>query len=89
MVNQRFEVLDEFLNPCPVWVTGQLHIAGSGLAMGYWRNDEGTNKSFIVHPLTGERLYRTGDLGRYLPDGNLEILGRLDQQIKIMDIALN
>jgi pyochelin synthetase len=83
MVNQRFEVLDEFLNPCPVWVTGQLHIAGSGLAMGYWRNDEGTNKSFIVHPLTGERLYRTGDLGRYLPDGNLEILGRLDQQIKI------
>jgi acyl carrier protein len=53
------------------------------LAKGYWRDEEKTNAKFITHSRTGERLYRTGDLGRYLPDGNIEFLGRVDFQIKI------
>ena len=53
------------------------------MARGYWRDDEKTNASFIRHPVTGERLYRTGDLGRYLPDGNIEFLGREDFQVKV------
>ena len=83
MANQTFHVLNAQLAPCPVWVPGQLHIGGVGLAKGYWRDDEKTNASFIVHPTTGERLYRTGDLGRYLPDGNIEFLGREDFQVKV------
>lgn len=83
MVNQQFHVLDRFLEPRPVWVSGELYIGGIGLAMGYWQNEAKTTASFIVHPRTGERLYRTGDLGRYLPDGNIEFLGREDFQVKI------
>ncbi len=83
MLNQRFHVLNEWMGDCPVWVPGQLYIAGIGLAKGYWRDEEKTNDKFIRHPRTGERLYRTGDLGRYLPDGNLEFLGREDFQVKI------
>ena len=83
MVNQRFHVLNEALEPCPVWVPGQLYIGGIGLAKGYWRDEEKTCASFITHPRTGERLYRTGDLGRYLPDGNIEFLGREDFQVKL------
>ncbi|MEV4319555.1 hypothetical protein [Actinocrispum sp. NPDC049592] len=51
--------------------------------MGYWRDEDKTNASFIRHPRTGERLYRTGDLGRYIPDSNLEFLGREDFQVTI------
>ncbi|MEO1348587.1 MAG: amino acid adenylation domain-containing protein [Cyanobacteria bacterium J06635_15] len=83
MDNQGFHVLNESLSPCPVWVLGQLYISGIGLAMGYWREEAKTTASFITHPQTGERLYRTGDLGRYLPDGNIEFLGREDFQVKI------
>ena len=83
MLNQTFHVLNETMAPSPVWVPGQLYIGGIGLALGYWRDDEKTAKSFVVHPLTGERLYKTGDLGRYLPDGNIEFLGREDFQVKI------
>jgi pyochelin synthetase len=83
MANQHFQVLNELLEPCPVWVPGQLYIGGIGLAKGYWRDEAKTTTSFITHPLTGERLYRTGDLGRYLPDGNIEFLGREDLQVKI------
>ncbi|AFZ17608.1 non-ribosomal peptide synthetase [Allocoleopsis franciscana] len=83
MRHQHFYVLNEALEPCPVWVTGQLYIGGIGLAKGYWRNPEKTNASFIIHPRTQERLYKTGDLGRYLPDGNIEFIGRIDHQVKI------
>lgn len=83
MVNQRFYVLNEWLEPCPTWVTGQLYIGGIGLAKGYWRDETKTNNSFIYHSRTGDRLYRTGDLGRFLPDGNIEFLGRQDFQVKI------
>jgi pyochelin synthetase len=83
MLNQRFYVLNETLEPCPVWVPGNLYIGGDGLALGYWRDEELSGNSFIENLWTGERLYRTGDLGRYLPDGNIQFLGREDSQVKI------
>ncbi|HSL81559.1 MAG TPA: amino acid adenylation domain-containing protein, partial [Thermoanaerobaculia bacterium] len=83
MANQRFHVLDELLEPCPEWVVGELYIGGAGVARGYWRDPARTAESFVHHPRTGERLYRTGDLGRYLPDGEIEFLGRRDFQVKI------
>ncbi len=83
MANQTFHVLDTHLRPRPTWVPGQLYIGGTGLAKGYWRDPEKTAASFITHPRTGERLYRTGDLGRYLPNGDIEFLGREDSQVKI------
>ncbi len=83
LVNQTFHVLDGQLNPRADWVPGHLYIGGLGLALGYWKDPEKTAASFIVHPRTGERLYRTGDLGRYLPDGNIEFLGREDFQVKV------
>ncbi len=83
MDNQRFYVLNKLLEPCPDWASGYLYIGGIGLARGYWKDEEKTRASFIIHPRTGERLYRTGDLGRYLPDGNVEFLGREDFQVKI------
>lgn len=81
--NQFFEVLNERAEPCPVWVPGFLHIGGAGLAIGYWRDVERTEESFLSDPRSGQRLYRTGDLGRYLPDGAIEFLGREDLQVKV------
>ena len=83
MVNQTFHVLDEDLEPRPIWVPGELYIGGVGVALGYWRDEERTAERFLVHPTTGERLYRTGDLGRYVPGGDIEFLGREDFQVKI------
>jgi amino acid adenylation domain-containing protein/non-ribosomal peptide synthase protein (TIGR01720 family) len=83
LANQRFHVLDGALRPRPTWAVGELYIAGVGLALGYWRDPERSDQSFITHCETGERLYRTGDLGRYLPDGTIEFLGREDFQVKI------
>lgn len=81
--NQRFHVLGPRLEPQPTWVSGELYIAGVGLALGYLGDPEQTAARFVTHPNTGERLYRTGDLGRYLPDGSIELLGRVDFQVKI------
>jgi amino acid adenylation domain-containing protein len=83
LANQSFHVLDESLNPRPIWAPGQLYIGGIGLAKGYWRDEEKTEVSFIVHPQTGDRLYKTGDWGRYLPSGVIEFLGREDTQVKV------
>jgi pyochelin synthetase len=83
MTNQTFYVLDQNLRPCPDWVSGELYIGGVGLALGYWRNPVETEYRFIQDEATGRRLYRTGDLGRYLPDGNIEMLGRVDLQVKV------
>jgi len=83
MQHQTVEVLDEYLKPCPLWVTGQIFIGGSGLSDGYWHDEAKTAERFIVHPETGRKLFRTGDLGRLLPDGNIEFLGREDFQVKI------
>jgi amino acid adenylation domain-containing protein len=83
MANQRFHILNELMEDCPDWVPGHIYIAGTGLALGYWKDKEKTSAAFITHPKTGERLYRTGDLGRYLPNGEIEFLGREDFQVKI------
>lgn len=83
MVNQAFYVMNKSLDIRPVWVSGELYIGGIGLAKGYWGNKEKTEAAFIIHPRTKEKLYKTGDLGRYLPDGNIEFLGREDFQVKI------
>ncbi|HWO22075.1 MAG TPA: amino acid adenylation domain-containing protein [Kofleriaceae bacterium] len=83
MANAQYHILNEALEPCPTWVAGQMYIGGTGLARGYWRDEERTRASFITHPRTGERLYKSGDLGRYLPDGTIEFLGREDLQVKI------
>ncbi|WP_169731605.1 non-ribosomal peptide synthetase [Streptomyces glaucescens] len=83
LANQRFHVLDSALRDRPDLVTGELYIAGIGLATGYLNDPERTAERFLRHPETDERLYRTGDLGRYLPDGEIEFLGRADQQVKI------
>ncbi len=83
MLNQGMHVLNEELQPTPIWVTGEIYISGIGLAHGYWRDPQRTDAAFIRHPENGQRLYRTGDLGRLLPDGNIEFLGRRDSQVKI------
>ncbi len=83
MTNARYYVLNDALEPCPDWVTGELYIAGTGLARGYWRDEERTRSAFITHPGSGERLYRSGDTGRLRPDGLIEFMGRADFQVKI------
>ncbi|HEU5376898.1 MAG TPA: amino acid adenylation domain-containing protein, partial [Ktedonobacteraceae bacterium] len=84
--NIRIFLLDRWLQPVPLGEIGELCIAGVGLARGYSARPDLTAERFLPNPLSedpGERLYRTGDLARYLPDGNLEFLGRLDNQVKI------
>ncbi len=83
LANQAFRICREDLTPCPDWTTGELLISGDGLADGYFGDPEETARRFVEDPTTGERLYRTGDLGRYLSDGNIELLGRADFQVKI------
>jgi amino acid adenylation domain-containing protein len=83
MANSKYYILNEALEDCPVWVPGEMYCAGVQLAKGYCHDAQKTSAKFITHPRTGERLYRTGDLGRYLPDGNIEFVGRVDFQIKI------
>jgi amino acid adenylation domain-containing protein len=86
IANTRVYVLDEYMTPMPIGVPGELYIAGDGLARGYRNRPEMTADRFLCDrfaALPGQRLYRTGDRVRYLPDGNLEFLGRLDEQVKI------
>ncbi|MEL7228172.1 MAG: AMP-binding protein, partial [Cyanobacteria bacterium J06576_12] len=88
LANQQWYVLDDNLQPCPPWVTGQLYIGGTGLAKGYWNRSELTAERFIDakrydEQLHSAKLYKTGDLGRYLPSGTLEFLGREDYQVKV------
>lgn len=88
LANQRFYVLDEQYRLRPDWVPGELFIAGLGLARGYWKNKELTDKVFFHHPQTGEMLYRTGDIGCFLPNGDIEFLGRVDDQVKVNGLRL-
>ena len=84
--NTQVFILDRYLNPVPIGVAGELHIGGDGLARGYLNRPELTQEKFIANPFnadTDSRLYKTGDRARYLPDGNIEFLGRLDHQVKL------
>src|SRR5205823_3558959 len=79
-------ILDSALQPAPIGVPGALHIGGAGLARGYLNRPDLTAERFIPNPFSqepGSRLYQTGDLARYLSDGNLEVLGRIDHQVKV------
>jgi amino acid adenylation domain-containing protein/non-ribosomal peptide synthase protein (TIGR01720 family) len=79
--NAKYYILDEHLNSCPIGVPGFLYIGGECLASGYANDPKQTSQKFI--PFTDARLYHTGDLARYLADGNIEFLGRIDNQVKL------
>src|SRR2546427_15370 len=84
--NARVYVLDGHMNPVPIGIPGQLYIGGDGLARGYFNRPDLTAEKFIPDPFSGSpgaRLYNTGDLARYLPDGNIEFIGRVDNQVKL------
>ncbi|HEY6801977.1 MAG TPA: MupA/Atu3671 family FMN-dependent luciferase-like monooxygenase [Pyrinomonadaceae bacterium] len=86
VANTRFYVVDQFMNPVPIGIYGELLIGGAGLAHGYLRRPDLTAEKFVPDPFgaeAGARLYRTGDLVRYLEDGKLEFAGRLDHQVKV------
>ncbi|CAC5339765.1 MULTISPECIES: non-ribosomal peptide synthetase [Planktothrix] len=91
IANTQVYILDKYLQPVPVGVSGELHIGGAGLARGYLNRLELTAEKFIPNPFEPlskvsnqqSKLYKTGDLARYLPDGKIEYLGRIDNQVKI------
>jgi amino acid adenylation domain-containing protein len=86
IANTQIYLLDTQLQPVSIGVPGELYIGGMGLARGYLSRSDLTAERFILHPFLNEstvRLYRTGDLGRYRPDGTIELIGRLDHQVKL------
>jgi amino acid adenylation domain-containing protein len=86
IANDQVYILDQQLQPVPIGVPGELHIGGTGVGRGYLNRPELTASKFIRNPFSDEpdaRLYKTGDTGRYLPDGNIEYVGRIDYQVKI------
>ncbi|WP_442949096.1 non-ribosomal peptide synthetase [Nostoc sp.] len=83
-------LLDEYRQPVPIGVKGEMYVGGAGVARGYLNRPELTTERFISHPFSdglrpavGDRLYKSGDLARYLPNGDIEYLGRIDDQVKI------
>ncbi|MEH2342114.1 MAG: amino acid adenylation domain-containing protein [Nostoc sp.] len=93
LANLNLYILDEEMQLLPIGVPGEICVSGIGVGDGYWKNEEKTNLSFVPNPFTdtinslpGNRkdlIYKTGDLGRWLTDGNIEFLGRIDHQVKI------
>lgn len=91
IANTQLYVLDANLQPLPAGLPGELYVGGAGVSMGYVNQPELTSARFIRNPFSSDpaqRLYRTGDLARFLPDGNLEFLGRVDQQVKIHGLRI-
>ncbi|WP_332961272.1 amino acid adenylation domain-containing protein, partial [Microcoleus sp. AR_TQ3_B6] len=86
IANTQVYLLDKNLQPMPVGIPGEIYVGGAGLARGYLNHPDQTALAFIPNPFSNtasRRLYKTGDLARYLPDGNIEFLGRFDDQVKI------
>ncbi|MDB6053782.1 MAG: Non-ribosomal peptide synthetase component [Verrucomicrobiales bacterium] len=86
LANTQVYILDQQLQPLPTGSVGELHIGGDGLARGYLKKEDLNREKFITAPLLGQpasRLYKTGDLARFLPDGQIQCLGRIDHQIKL------
>jgi amino acid adenylation domain-containing protein len=81
--NTQIYILDTHLQAVPVGVPGEIYIGGDGLARGYLNRPELTAEKFIPNPFNKSKLYKTGDLARYLSDGNIEFLGRIDNQVKV------
>jgi amino acid adenylation domain-containing protein len=91
IANMRVHLLDGHLQPVPVGVPGELFVGGVGVGRGYLNQPDATTARFIADPFatdSGQLLYRTGDLARYLPDGNIEYLGRLDDQVEIHGVRI-
>ncbi|NER94277.1 MAG: amino acid adenylation domain-containing protein [Symploca sp. SIO1B1] len=93
LANLNLYILDPQMQLVPIGVPGEICVSGIGVGDGYWKNEEKTNLSFVSNPFTSpnkplpasnrDLIYKTGDLGRWLPDGNIEFLGRIDSQVKI------
>jgi thioesterase domain-containing protein/acyl carrier protein len=84
--NMQIYMLDQHLQPVPIGIPGEIYVGGVGLARGYHNRPDLTAEKFVPNPFSadpGARLYRTGDLGRYREDGQIEFLGRIDQQVKL------
>jgi amino acid adenylation domain-containing protein len=91
VANTTTYILDPYLKPVPIGLPGELHLGGVQVGLGYHNRPELTAKSFIPDPFANQpnaRLYKTGDLCRYLPDGNIEYLGRIDHQVKIHGLRI-
>jgi amino acid adenylation domain-containing protein len=86
IAHSQVHLLDEYLEPVPIGIGGELYIGGEGVARGYWQRPELTAEKFVPHPfseIAGQRLYRSGDRARYQPGGQIEFLGRRDEQVKL------
>jgi amino acid adenylation domain-containing protein len=93
LANLNLYILDKEMQLLPIGAPGEICVSGIGVGDGYWKNEEKTNLSFVPNPFTDasknlpanrrDLIYKTGDLGRWLPDGNIEFLGRIDHQVKI------
>jgi amino acid adenylation domain-containing protein len=91
VANTQMYILDGYMQPVPVGISGELHIGGVQVARGYLNRHELTAEKFIPDPFCDNllaRLYKTGDLARYLPDGSIEYLGRLDNQVKVRGLRI-
>src|SRR5262249_5573598 len=84
--NTQVYILDRYFQPVPVGIPGELYISGAGLSRGYWRQPAMTAERFVPDPfgmVAGARVYKTGDVARFLAEGRVAFLGRVDHQVKI------